>query len=315
MKKFTYNVLVSSFMLIPAILSATEQSTTVTGDHNIIRQIVYNGLTKETQEKFLQPYKDRIKQLKRELKRSVSLEEKIRISAKLNEAQKTLKRKDLEIKELEKFIENSNLKVVRTAAKILDEKGIEAALDYLKSKQVDAFEKNTQKNMKELAGKYTMQAKLLELSNKYDEAEKAYRKVLQYERDFDTLFAYASFLSRQNKHKKAIEQYESIVNSSEFHLESKQKASVLNNLAVLYSDQNRLKEAEEAYSAALRLYRALAKKNPKAYEIDYARTLITGVYLLNQSQQDLDTAEKILKKYSEVYQAEQLLSIITKLRQ
>ena len=48
-------------------------------------------------------------------------------------------------------------------------------------------------------------------------------------------------------------------------------AHTLNNLAILYRDTQRLKEAEAAYQEALDIYRQLAKANPAAYQPDVAR--------------------------------------------
>ena len=47
----------------------------------------------------------------------------------------------------------------------------------------------------------------------------------------------------------------------------------LNNLAILYRDTQRMKEAEAAYQEALDIRRQLAKTNPAAYQPDVAETL------------------------------------------
>jgi tetratricopeptide (TPR) repeat protein len=43
-------------------------------------------------------------------------------------------------------------------------------------------------------------------------------------------------------------------------------ATTLNNLAVLYSETQRLEEAESAFREALDLYRELAQKDPAVYQ-------------------------------------------------
>jgi tetratricopeptide (TPR) repeat protein len=50
-------------------------------------------------------------------------------------------------------------------------------------------------------------------------------------------------------------------------------ASTLNNLAVLYSDTQRLPESEAAYEEALDIRRKLASANPEAFLPDVAMTL------------------------------------------
>ena len=56
-------------------------------------------------------------------------------------------------------------------------------------------------------------------------------------------------------------------------------AGTLNNLAILYSDTQRLKEAEGAYQEALDIYRQLAKTNAAAHQPDVAETLNNLVIL------------------------------------
>src|SRR5271157_1625840 len=61
-------------------------------------------------------------------------------------------------------------------------------------------------------------------------------------------------------------------------------ATALNNLAVLYSDTQRMKEAEAAYQEALDIFRQLAKTNPAAYQPDVAMTLnnLAALYYATQ---------------------------------
>jgi len=92
-------------------------------------------------------------------------------------------------------------------------------------------------------------------------------------------------------------------------------AMTLNNLANLYNKVNRVKESEKMYLEALGLYRSLAKNNPSSYGIDLAKSLVTGVYLLNQPVKNLDEAESVLKEFKGIPKADWLLGIIQKLRQ
>ena len=47
----------------------------------------------------------------------------------------------------------------------------------------------------------------------------------------------------------------------------------LNNLAELHSDKNEFLQALEKNEEALRIYRELAKENPRSYEADVAMNL------------------------------------------
>jgi tetratricopeptide (TPR) repeat protein len=89
-------------------------------------------------------------------------------------------------------------------------------------------------------------------------------------------------------------------------------ATTLNNLALLQKKLNQNQAALGNYEEALALRRALAKTNPRAYGIDYATTLVMGVYLFNQSKSNLQEAKEILQKFKEVPRAQSLLGWIDK---
>jgi tetratricopeptide (TPR) repeat protein len=78
-------------------------------------------------------------------------------------------------------------------------------------------------------------------------------------------------------------------------------ATTLNNLAVLYSDTQRMKEAEEAYREALSIRRELAKANPEAYLPDVAMTLnnLANLYSTTQRMKEAEDccckAEQLLE--------------------
>jgi tetratricopeptide (TPR) repeat protein len=289
-------------------LLADTQQINITGDNNLITQIVNKGLSQRAVDDFIKPYKDRIKSLKRQLERTVSIEVKYQLSEQLNRAIKELNKKSQQIKDLNKFIANSKLKVVRTAAKIYEEKGLDATLKYFKSNAFKAFEKQTQENMKELSGGYRFQAKLLALDNKYDEAKKAYKKALKYDRNVDTLFDYAYFLQTQNYFEAAIQVYNELLLEQRVLAKSNPKvynpdvAGTLNNLAVLYSDTNQMQKAEQAYSEALRLRRALAKSNPKVYNPDVAMTL-NNLAVLYRVTNQMQKAEQACSEALRLYRA------------
>lgn len=69
-------------------------------------------------------------------------------------------------------------------------------------------------------------------------------------------------------------------------------AMTLNNLANLYKETQRLREAEESYRESLSTYRKLAELNPEAYLPDVARTLnnLGSLYRDTQRHQSAKTA-------------------------
>jgi len=77
-------------------------------------------------------------------------------------------------------------------------------------------------------------------------------------------------------------------------------AATLNNLAVLYGDTQRLKEAEAAYQEALDIGRQLAKDNPAAYRPDVAQTLNNFAILYRQTQR-LKEAEAAYQEVLDIY--------------
>ena len=79
-----------------------------------------------------------------------------------------------------------------------------------------------------------------------------------------------------------------------------QRATLLNNLALLYSNTQRFTESEKMYMEALEIRRRLAKDNPKAYEPDVAGTLnnLAGLYY---NTQRFTESEKMYMEALEIY--------------
>ena len=87
----------------------------------------------------------------------------------------------------------------------------------------------------------------------------------------------------------------------------------LQNLTILYLRLEKKGNAEKAYLEAHDIYQKLANRHPRAYEIDYARILVTGFYLLGKPKEDLEEAKTILGKNPEHPKAQKLLNAIEKL--
>ncbi len=85
------------------------------------------------------------------------------------------------------------------------------------------------------------------------------------------------------------------------------------NLTILYLRLEKKEDAEKTYLEAHDIYQKLANRHPRAYEIDHARILVMGFYLLGKPKEDLEKAKAILGKYPEHPKARKLLSAIEKL--
>jgi len=227
---------------------------------------ITEGLSQKTVDNFIQKYKDTVSSLERQLRRTVSIEEKLKVSEKLNQAEAKLLKKEKEILSFKEFIENSNLKVVREITKIYENKGLDSVLAYFNSTKFNDFETNTQKNTKELSGAYIFKAKVFELNNEYDKAKKAYSKALEYNETFETLTLYADFLNNQNYFDEAIITLERIKFKLKSHTLKEREyrdediASVLNTLGNLYLTKELLKKAEKSFNLSLEYAQKAIKK-------------------------------------------------------
>ena len=111
---------------------------------------------------------------------------------------------------------------------------------------------------------------------------------------------YALVLQNQNRHADAERIYQANLKTFRELAETTPStylssvAMTLNNLAVLYSETQRLKEAEDAYQEVLSIRRPLAQANPPAYLPDVARTLMNLANLYRNTQR--------LKEAEDAYQ-------------
>ncbi len=248
--------------------------------HEVFGDAPFTGLITKALERNLK-LQDTVDKLEAELKTSSKPEEQLELSVRLDEVRKEKDKKDVEIKSLNEFIENSNLKVVRKATEISEEKGLEATLKYFNGKKFTEFEKNTQSNMEELAGGYLFQAKALQLDNQYEPVKEAYKKALKYDRTADTLLDYVYFLERSHYFDEAINMYEQLLPEQRALAKTNPSAvaTTLNRLGYRYwykykePLKKQLQKAEEAFDEALKIRMVLAKTNAKVYNPYVAETL------------------------------------------
>lgn len=119
---------------------------------------------------------------------------------------------------------------------------------------------------------------------------------------FDANFDYAyhctcenNFKDAETYYKKALGLLESDTDTeSNYYLYN--KAVVLNNLGVLYTNTERFKESEETLKQALEIRQWLAKDNPKAYESNVAWTLYNLADLYKKNNRPTDVEEMYKQK-------------------
>jgi tetratricopeptide (TPR) repeat protein len=135
---------------------------------------------------------------------------------------------------------------------------------------------------------YTL-GKIHELRFEWPQALEAYRQSWERGGDPEYGFYYAWFAQKLNHFGEAGAVYEGLLR---VHKEPTDRAMTLNNLAILYSDTQRMQEAERAYGEALAIRRKLAEANPDAYLPDVATTLnnFANLYRDTQRMQEAERA-------------------------
>ena len=156
-------------------------------------------------------------------------------------------------------------------------------------------EKEIRKNKIETACMYWRGKYNIAIQNmQYDSAAVYIRNLADVDTcNFENVFDCANYLREQNYFKEAEEYYNKILKTGqEKQLISKyQIAGLYNNLAVLYSNTQRLKESEEMLKAAIQIYERLAKENQKAYGSNLAMLYNNLANLYSDTQQFKESEE------------------------
>ncbi|MCL2661455.1 MAG: tetratricopeptide repeat protein, partial [Acidobacteriaceae bacterium] len=135
--------------------------------------------------------------------------------------------------------------------------------DDLLSRQVKAQQTNYAKAFFDLG-------RIKKLRFKWDDALDAYRKAWKLEKNTKYGSSLAYLARKRNRFNEAITTYEALI---PLYANQADRAGALNNLAILYSDTNRMEKAESAYDEALKIRRELAESSPDVYRPDVASTL------------------------------------------
>ena len=169
----------------------------------------------------------------------------------------------------------------------------------LKTQQVEARRSEAEKLPRDL---FEL-GMIHEIRFEWPEALAAYSEAWQLEPNPEYGFRFAYTAQHQNHFSEAIDVYEVLRRTYTNHAN---RASILNNLAVLYSATHRMKEAEEPWREALSAYRELARANPQAYLPDFACTLNNLAFLYRETQRMKEAEEacqEALSTYRELARA------------
>ena len=274
--------------------ATTSQKVEINGNvSNSPITVTHNeGITESTIRLIAEPYKKDITRLEKELKNALSQEKYQELQKQLKLVKQELATKEDQINRLNITLKQSKYNVAIEAKNILNAKGIDKALEFLDNQKIKDVETIAIKAMKEASEAFLIKAQLLAIKDKYTQAYAQFEKSIQYDKNYNNMFAYAYLLQKQNKFKKAISQYEATLT---LVTTNSQKAIILNNLANLYSNQNKNTQAEKAYSEALILYRSLAKQNPDVYN-SYVATTLNNLAVLYSNQNKNTQAEKAYRE-------------------
>ena len=125
----------------------------------------------------------------------------------------------------------------------------------------------------QLAQDFILKANMMVLAKDPDwfaQARQLFEEAVETDQTYETCFALGYFLQEHNKHLDAMVWYEKALPLS---ANESPKSDLLNNLGILYSDNQRFAEAKAAYDEALTIRRQLAQQNPLAYLPNVAMTL------------------------------------------
>ena len=154
------------------------------------------------------------------------------------------------------------------------------------------FERDSIKNEKkrQVTEGLNFKAQLHKTQFEFMKVEETYQLLLKLDStNVYTLGNFAYFLAEQNKKYEAIHYYEkSLLLAKTPEL----KATLQNNLGVIYGDNQKMLQAEGAYNEALKITRQLAEKNPDAFLPNVANTLnnLGNYYRANQKMPQAEGA-------------------------
>lgn len=185
---------------------------------------------------------------------------------------------------------------VEEALKVLDEEDLLHSFEAAKKREAQAEEDLTNA----IQG-YLLRARLLTIQFRFDLAENTYKALLQIApENFEAQFGYAYFSQQRNQHKQAMGAYEKALALARLGGMKADLADTLNNLGVLYINQNRMGEARQALEEALKIRRLLVLQNPETQLRELAKTL-NNLGILDNDQGRMEEARQALEESLNLY--------------
>ena len=174
---------------------------------------------------------------------------------------------------------------------------VDEALAVLDDARLEAKKKELEHEREKLAETYLLKADLLQLKFDFKGAAKNIDEALSLAPTGSTHFKAAYFYQSLNEFKQAEKLYRRALALAE---NAEQRATTLNNLAVLQKNTNEFEAAERGYLEALGIYRELAETNPQAFLPNVAMTL-NNLAALQKDTNEFEAAERGFREALGIY--------------
>ena len=165
---------------------------------------------------------------------------------------------------------------------------VDDALGVLDEARLDAREIELQEERKKQAETRILKAELLQLKFDFKGAAEQFGRALSIDSSWIIYMKVAGFYQFLHDFAEADKLYQNALALADT---SDDRATTLNNLAVLQSDRKDYEAAEKGYQEALEIRRELARRNPATYLPDVAMTL-NNLAILQRARNDYEAAEK-----------------------
>ncbi|MDQ3801054.1 MAG: tetratricopeptide repeat protein [Acidobacteriota bacterium] len=136
--------------------------------------------------------------------------------------------------------------------------------------------------------------------NYYQDTRDYFERSIKSHTDKSNVFQYAVFLQEHNQFAEAEKYYLQCLDDFAHQLSQDERATTLNNLAILHSNQNNYEEALKEYEEALQIYRSLDDINPNTYLSDVAMTL-NNLAILHSNQNNYEEALEEFEEALQIY--------------
>ena len=187
--------------------------------------------------------------------------------------------------------------------KLDDDLKVKAQIADLRQK-ADSAETLVNKDIDEHTKSIQAQVAAYKMKNEWNKAGELLKGLADKLQTLDAIWDYAYFAQSQNMFTEAEKEYElyikKILADTNSQAYKPDLAASYNNLANLYKNTQRFKEAEQMHTAALEIRKRLAEANPQAYEPDLA-TSYNNLALLYSDTQRFKEAEQMHKSALEIY--------------